>query len=154
MQPCTGSWRARISYITRVDLNSGCVAVALSTNPSSILPQKEISSFLSRSPCLLQPELRQFNLFSIFRHELWMNPATSELRWSSSPGLYNGSCWWCRLRVDLKDLGRKKNEDNLQRITSTHPVSMPLSPPVTEPGLTVVWYNPLAVFIPASSHFW
>lgn len=58
-----------------------------------------------------RPELWQFNLFSIFGHELWMNPATCESHWWSSSGLYKGCC--LRLSKDLEGLwlGEEKNHE-------------------------------------------
>lgn len=89
---------------------------------------------LPRPPRLYQPELWHFNLFGVFEHELWMNPATCEcgggLRWSSSPALYNSSCSCQQLSVDLKrGWGEKKNnQGNLRSIKAKHPVSMPVFP--------------------------
>lgn len=70
--------------------------------------ETENNSFACCSHGEQQPELWQFNLFSIFSHELWMNPATSKLWWLSSPGLHKSSCWCCRLCVNLQETRRRK----------------------------------------------
>lgn len=73
------------------------------------------SSFLSRSLHLYQPELWQFNLFSVLPHELWMNPATLWMWWGFK--LYNCSCSCHGLSMDLKKVGkREKNQGNSRSI--------------------------------------
>lgn len=134
MLACNRSLWAKISSIKRQS-GAGGVGIALCTNSALSIQdlQGDNGSFLSRSPRLYQPELWQFNLFSVFQHELWMNPATSEcggdLRWSSSLLLRNSSFLCQRLGVDLKEVReREKNQGNLQRIKAEYPVNMPLLP--------------------------
>lgn len=115
MLACNRSLWAKISSIKRQS-GAGGVGIALCTNSALSIQdlQGDNGSFLSRSPRLYQPELWQFNLFSVFQHELWMNPATSEcggyLRWSSSLLLRNSSFLCQRLGVDLKEVREREKK--------------------------------------------
>lgn len=87
--------------------------------------QTENSWFIRCSHWEQQSELWQFNLFSIFIHELWMNPATSKLWWLSSLGLSKSSCWCCRLCLNLQEKTRRKIRLVFKE---TRPVSRSLFP--------------------------
>lgn len=124
-----------------------------------MLRERESSSFLSQSPHL---PVWVVTIQSVQCLPPWImdEPATSEcggdLRWLSSPLLYNSSCSCHRLSVDLKKVEGKRNHGNLQSIKAARPVSAVSASIllVVDQWLTVLCRNPLAVFILALSAFW
>lgn len=141
MLACNRSLWAKISSIKRQS-GAGGVGIALCTNSALSIQdlQGDNGSFLSRSPRLYQPELWQFNLFSVFQHELWMNPATSEcggdLRWSSSLLLRNSSFLCQRLGVDLKEV--REREKKIKVICSASKQSILLTCRYSRGGRLVI----------------
>lgn len=136
MQTYNGSLRAKISCITRKDLNSGCVGIALCTNPALPIPaqdsQRQRTAHSSPVPLVctsLSCDNSICSASSRMNYGWTLQPLNvvgiyvdrASLRFITPPAHVTGSVWiWKRLG--------EKNQGNLQSIKAKHPVSMPLFP--------------------------